>query len=430
MLINIILLILCIVIYASFGITNLFFIFFSIITSYIAARCFKYKYKKAILIFTISANAIILIIIKFISFKAGIFSQLTNLNIMIPLGISYYTLQVISYLIDVYKGKYNAEKNAFKYILYITYIPHLFIGPISKYDEIKETLFSKRRFTWNNLYFGSVRIAWGLIKKIIIANRISIVIGTIAGNAELYMGWYVVIAILMYSIQLYSDFSGGIDIVIGVSKILGINLQENFDSPFSSESIKEFWRRWHITLGIWLREYIYIPLGGNRYGAFRRNLNILITFIISGIWHGINYILWGIIHGIFVMFGDSYKTPYKWLNRIITFVIVSILWAFFIWSDTFIAIKMIGSIFTNLNITDVIQNISNLGLVLSDWIILSVFTLIVFIYDGNKTKIKSRVSNISPELKTAFLCTMVLLLLVFGIYGIGFNAEEFIYSNF
>jgi D-alanyl-lipoteichoic acid acyltransferase DltB (MBOAT superfamily) len=349
---------------------------------------------------------------------------------MIPLGISYYTLQVTSYLADVYKGKYKAENNIFKYMLYIMYIPHLFIGPISKYDDMKETLFSKRRLTWNNLYLGSARIAWGLLKKIVIAGGIAIVTSTIASNIDVYTGWYVVLAVFLYSIQLYADFSGGIDVVIGVSKILGIDLMENFDSPFYSESIKEFWRRWHISLGAWLREYIYIPLGGNRCGTLRKNINLLITFLISGIWHGINYILWGIMHGIFVMFGDSFKTPYKWLNRIATFIIVSILWSFFIWSDTFTAIKMIASIFTNFNITDVINNILNLGLTLSDWIVLFIFTLILLIYDGNKTKIKLITRNISPELKIVFLCTTILLILVFGIYGIGFNVNEFIYSNF
>jgi D-alanyl-lipoteichoic acid acyltransferase DltB (MBOAT superfamily) len=264
----------------------------------------------------------------------------------------------------------------------------------------------------------------------VIAGRIAIVTSTIASNIEVYSGWYVVIAVLMYSIQLYSDFSGRIDIVLGVSKILGINLQENFDSPFYSESIKEFWRRWHISLGSWLKEYIYIPLGGNKKGNLRKNINLLITFIISGIWHGINYILWGILHGIFVMFGNGFKTRYKWINRIVTFIIVSLLWVFFIWSDTFTALKMISSIFTNFNIIDVIQNISNIGLSLNNWIILFIFTLILFIYDGNKTKIDLIIKKVSPEIKTTLLCILILTILVFGIYGFGFNVNEFIYSNF
>ena len=366
MLMNIILLILSLVIYASFGITNLIFILFSTITSYIAARCFKNKYKKTILISTILVNAIILLFVKFILFEEGIFNQFINLNIIIPLGISYYTLQVISYLVDVYKGKYEAEKNIFKYMLFITYIPHLFIGPISKYDDMKETLFSKRRITLNNLYLGTSRIIWGLLKIFIIANRIAIITNTIASDTKIYTGWYVLLAVFMYSIQLYSDFSGGIDIVMGISKILGIDLRENFDSPFNSESIKEFWRKWHISLGIWLKEYIYIPLGGNRLGALRKNINLLITFIVSGIWHGINYIVWGIMHGIFVMFGNNLKTPHKWLNRLGTFIIVSLLWVFFIWSDTFTALKLFTTIFINFNITDVMQNILNLDSVGND----------------------------------------------------------------
>ncbi|MGE5455810.1 MAG: MBOAT family O-acyltransferase [Ignavibacteriales bacterium] len=430
MLVNMMLLILSIVIYASFGITNLIFIMFSIFTSYIATRCFKSKYKKTILILTIVANASILLVIKFITFQNGMFSQLLNFNVMVPLGVSYYTLQVISYLVDVYKGKYNAEKNIFKYILYITYIPHLFIGPISRYDEIKRSLFARRKFTWDNLYYGSARIVWGLLKKLIIAGRIGILIAIIASNTDLYVGWYVLLAVFMYSIQLYSDFSGGIDIVIGVSRILGIKIQENFDSPFYSQSIKEFWKRWHISLGAWLKEYIYIPLGGNRKGIIRRNINLLITFFISGIWHGINYVLWGIIHGIFVMFGDSCRTPFKWINRLGTFALVSILWVFFIWGNSFVALKMAASIFTTFNPMDVIANIPNLGLSLNDWIILFIFTTIVFVYDGNKAKIKSKLKNVSVELKIAFLCITILLILVLGIYGIGFNVNEFIYSKF
>ena len=171
------------------------------------------------------------------------------------------------------------------------YIPHLFIGPIARYDEMKNELKSKRKISLNNLYNGGIRILWGLFKKLVIAGRISIIITTITGNSEIYNGWYALLAMFAYSIQLYSDFSGGIDIVIGVSKILEINLPENFNSPFLAENIKEFWRRWHITLSTWLKDYIYIPLGGNRCGKFRKSINVLITFIVSGLWHGVNYIL-------------------------------------------------------------------------------------------------------------------------------------------
>lgn len=253
MLKNMLLLILSIAVYASFGITNFIFILFSMATAYIAARCFKSKHKKLILIASVFVNAGVLIFIKFLPY-------VENFNIIAPLGISYYTLQVISYLADVYKGKYEPEKNIFLFCLYIMYIPHLFIGPISRYDEMKKELSSKTKFTWNNLYEGSLRIVCGLSKKLVIAGGISIVVGTISGNTEVYNGLYALLAMFLFGIQLYCDFSGGIDVVLGISKILGINLSENFDSPYYAESVKEFWRRWHISLSTWLKEYIYIPL--------------------------------------------------------------------------------------------------------------------------------------------------------------------------
>ena len=415
---NIILLILSIAIYLSYGIPNVIYILFSMLTSFTAAKYVKNN--KKILAITITINAAILIFMKFLPY--------TNLSIVAPLGIAYYTLQVISYLVDVYKGKYEYEKNIIDYALYIMYIPHLFIGPIIRYDEIKTQLKAKRKITLNNLYDGGIRILWGLFKKLVIAGRISIIITTITGNVETYNGMYALLAMFIYSIQLYSDFSGGIDIVIGVSKILGINLNENFNSPFMAENIKEFWRRWHISLSTWLKDYIYIPLGGNRCSKFRQGINVLITFIVSGLWHGVNYIIWGIAHGIFVLFGDKYKTKYKWINRSINFVIVSILWSFFIWNDNITAINMITSIFTNFNFVELCNNILNLGLAIADWIVLIIATIALIKFDGSKYK--EKIKSKTTEQKLIIICTLSLIILVFGIYGIGFNVTEFIYSKF
>lgn len=421
---NFILLVLSIIIYASYGIQNCIYIFFSLLTSFFAAKYLKSKNGKAILGLTIGLNTLILVFVRFIPYTGA------NINIFAPLGISYYTLQVISYLVDVYRGKYDFERNLLNYSLYVMYIPHLFIGPITRYDEMKKQLVSKRKITLNNIYNGGIRIAWGLLKKLIIAGRISIIIATITGNPEVYTGAYAFLAMILYSVQLYSDFSGGIDIVLGISKILGINLSENFDSPYYAQTIKEFWRRWHISLSTWLKYYIYIPLGGNRCSKFRKTVNVIITFFVSGLWHGVNYILWGIIHGIFVLFGDKYKTKYKWFNRSLNFIIVSFLWSFFIWNNNILALKMIGSIFTTFNMTELINNILNLGLVVSDWIVLFISTIVLFVFDGNKNKIINKVKEFSNEKRLVILCSMILVILVFGIYGIGFNVNEFIYSKF
>lgn len=419
---NFLLLVLSIIIYASYGLSNFIYIGFSLLSTFIVARYLnkENKNRKLVLAGTIVLNTAILVFAKFLPY--------TNINILAPLGISYYTLQVISYLVDVYKGKYEYEKNLLNYALFIMYIPHLFIGPISRYEDMKKELLAKRKITLDNILNGGIRILWGLSKKLIIAGRTGIVIETITSNNS--SGGYALLAMFLYSIELYSDFSGGIDIVLGISRMLGINLVENFDAPYYSQNIKEFWRRWHISLSSWLRDYIYIPLGGSRCSKLRKSINVIITFAVSGLWHGANYIVWGIIHGIFVIFGDSYKTKFKWLNRLVNFVIVSFLWSFFIWNGTTEALKMMLSVFTNFNIQEVTQNILNLGLTGADWIVLAVSTLILFIYDGNKIKIMEKTKNISKNTKLALICTFALIVLTFGIYGIGFNVNEFIYSRF
>lgn len=418
---NVLLLLASIIIYASFGIQSLLYVFFSIITTFIAAKYLKTKHKKLILSGTIIVNLAILVFMKFLPY--------TNLSILAPLGISYYTLQIISYLVDVYKGKYEPETNFYNFTLFIMYIPHLFIGPISRYDDMKKNLLAKRKITANNIFDGLLRICWGLIKKFVIAGRTAIFISTISGNIE-YSGGYALLATIIYSINLYADFSGGIDIVLGVSKMLGIDLVENFDAPYFSQSIKEFWRRWHISLSSWLKDYVYIPLGGNRKGTFRKNINLLITFTVSGLWHGVNYIVWGILNGIFVMFGEKFKTKSKTFNRLVTFIIISFLWAFFIWQDQLTALKMMGSVFTTFNYSEVAAQILNLGLTLADWIVLAVFTIILFIFDGNKDKLIPKLQNSKLETKTILIGVMILIVAILGIYGIGFNVNNFIYSKF
>ncbi len=419
---NIVLFILSIAIYLSYGFSNFIFIIFSMLSSFIAARFLKRKNGKVILGLAIFVNAALLVMSKFLPYA--------NINFISSIGISYYTLQVISYLVDVYKGKYETEKNLFYFALYIFYIPHIFIGPIIRYDEMKEQILKKKRIKLENLEDGFLRIFWGLFKKFVISGRVAIIVGTISSNLEIYNGAFAFFAMLLHGIQLYTDFSGGIDIVLGVSKVADIDLKENFDSPYLSENIKEFWRRWHISLSSWLRDYIYIPLGGSRCSKFRKAINTLITFLVSGLWHGVNYILWGFIHGIFVLLGDSYKTKFKNLNRVINYIIVSLLWSFFIWPTTGEAVQAMLSVLTNLNISELAQNILNLGLSVGDYIVLIISILMLFIFDGKKDKILSYIKSKSFERKLVFIGIFALIVITFGIYGIGFEVNDFIYSKF
>ncbi len=352
-----------------------------------------------------------------------------GLNFAAPLGISYFTLQIISYHIDIQRETLQPERNFIRFGLFVSYYPHMAMGPIERYGAMNQAL-NDRRFSWDGISLGALRVLWGLGKKLIIASRMGVIIGAISADPESFSGGFALIAMLLYSIQLYCDFSGGIDTVLGISQLLGFRLSENFDAPFLSESFQEFWRRWHMTLGSWLREYIYIPLGGNRKGNVRKTLNLIVTFLISGLWHGVNYILWGLCNGIFVAFGTKLKTKWRHLNRIATFLLVSLLWCFFIWPDAVTALKMAGSVFTTFNYLTIPGEIAKMGLTLSDWITAAAACIGLWLYDCNRTAVNGFLKNRSPWQRTALLCMLALLVLVFGMYGIGFNAEAFIYSRF
>ena len=417
-----ILLVISICVYASLGVKSLIYIIISSITTYIATLLFqKNKCKKLILIITLAINIGILIIIK---------SELIK-NIIVPLGISYYTFQVVSYLIDVYRNKYKPEKNIAKYFVYTMYFPYLFIGPINRFNDISNSLFKEdKKINLSSMYNGILRIGWGFFKKLLIANRINVLIVAITQNPSEYNGSFALFAMLLYSIQLYADFSGGIDIVIGFSKVLQINVKENFDTPYISQNIQEFWRRWHISLSSWFRDYVYIPLGGNRCSKLRHYFNTIIVFLLSGLWHGINYVLWGLLHAIFLILGKFITTKNKYLNITVTFLIVSFLWSFFIWPTTLESLQMIGSVFTTFNYSELFNNILNLGLNLANYIVLIISVILLIIYDLKREKINSKLKSLKTEHKLTLFAGLVWVILIFGMYGIGFNASEFIYNKF
>lgn len=354
----------------------------------------------------------------------------TGLALLAPMGVSYFTLQLISYNVDVYRGKYPPEKNAFKFALFVTYLPHLFIGPVESYDRMIPALYENRKFSWDNFSAGAVRVLWGLNKRLIISARLGVITAAISADTAAYSGGYALAAMLLYSVQLYCDFSGGIDMVLGVSRMLGITMSENFRTPYFSQSVQEFWNRWHITLGRWLKEYIYIPLGGNRKGKARKVLNLLITFLVSGLWHGVSYLLWGLGNGILVALGKKAMTRWKLLNRAITFLLISLLWSFFIWPDALTALKMLGSVFTTFNYAGLPAGIAAMGLTLGDWMVLAAACIGLWLADWKQEALAGRFLRLSPALRLAVMGVLGLLALVFGMYGIGFNAQAFIYSSF
>ena len=420
MIVNILIFLAGLAVYGGYGIPGLAYLLAATLLTYLAGlvipKC------RWVLWISVAVNVLVLTAVKA--------QPVLGWEFVAPLGISYFTFQIIAYNVDVYRGKYPPEKNLFRYAFFVTYIPHLFIGPIEPYDKMRQAAFEDRRITWDGISEGGARFLWGLFKKLVIATRAGVIVGAISADPEQFRGAYALAAMLMYSIQLYTDFSGGMDMVLGGSRMLGIVMSENFDAPYFSQSFQEFWRRWHMTLGSWLRNYVYIPLGGNRKGKARKIINMVITFLVSGLWHGIHYVLWGFINGVFVAFGDRFQTGSKMVNRLGTFFLVTLLWSFFVWPDTMTAAKMVISVFTTFNYGAFFAAVGTLGLTLGDWIVLAAAVLILWLYDWKRESIWAKVHDMEPAGRVAIICTLGLIVLVFGMYGIGFNASEFIYSRF
>lgn len=407
-------------IYAGYGLDGLVFLLGALALSYGAGRLIpRFPW---VMWVGAALHGLLLAAVKF--------QPVTGVEVISAMGISYFTLKILSYYADIYRGKYPPETNFLRYGLYVTYLPQLFLGPIERYDVFSAAAFENRRVDWDGISTGAARALWGLFKKLVVAARVGVIVSVISGDTAAYRGAYALAAMVLYYLQLYADFSGGMDMVIGISRMLGIRVSENFRVPYLAESVQEFWRRWHMTLGSWLRDYVYIPLGGSRKGAVRKAVNTLVTFLVSGLWHGVQYLVWGVLNGLFVLIGDKCKTKCRVLNRVMTFTVISFLWAFFIWPDTAAALEMIGSVFTDLNYSAFIGDIMTLGLSLGEWIVLAIGVAAVWMYDLHQETAGNGFRKLSPAGRVAVVCTLVLIILVFGMYGIGFEVDAFIYSRF
>lgn len=233
----------------------------------------------------------------------GLHADLPTLNILLPVGISFYTFQAISYTIDVYRGKTKATRQLLPFMTYIAFFPQLVAGPIERADNLMPQLTSPRRFDYGQAVTGMRQILWGLAKKVLIANTMGNYLDTMLYNPLAMNAWTIVLAAILFAIQIYADFSGYSDIAIGSARLLGIELVANFRYPYFSRSMREFWQRWHISLMSWFREYVYIPLGGSRRGKWRTCLNIMVVFALSGLWHGADatFVIWGTVNGLMLL---------------------------------------------------------------------------------------------------------------------------------
>jgi len=270
-----------------------------------------------------------------------------SFNVLLPVGISFYTFQALGYSIDAYYGRVRAERNFITYALFVTFFPQLVAGPIERTGNLLPQFKVNHEFDYDRVTSGLRLAAWGMFKKVVIADRLAVYVNGVFDNPTVYPGASLALAVFFFTFQIYCDFSGYSDIAIGCAKVLGFNLMSNFRQPYFSRSTTEFWRRWHISLSTWLKDYLYIPLGGNRKGEARQKINLLITFLISGLWHGAawHFVIWGLLHGVFQVIGRStasfrntigHKVGLPEESRIrkaiqvcVTFILVCFAWVFF-----------------------------------------------------------------------------------------------------
>lgn len=386
------------------------------------------------------------------------------LDILIPMGISYYTFQTVSYVIDTYRGG-KAEKNPARLLLFTSFFPQLVQGPISRYKDLAPSLFTPHRLSWDNITAGLIRISYGYFKKVVIADRMITAVRAMSADTESYSGIYVFLLMLFYAVDLYADFTGGIDITVGIARLMGIELKENFDLPYFSKNIKEYWNRWHITMGSWFTDYIFYPMSVSRVclrlskwsrehlgNAIGKRVTVYLSafavWLFTGIWHGAawNFIVWGLLNFVVIMIsreleplyakfhkktGLKGRKPYSVFEMLRTFILMSAIRILDVYGDVPLTFRMVGSIFASPAKLTADMLLAT-GLTASDFAVLgagSLILLVTGIIKYNKGSIIEKLSA-RPFLCCSTVAALILLTLTFGAYGIGYDSSQFIYNKY
>lgn len=374
-------------------------------------------------------------------------------DILLPVGISFYTLQALGYLIDVYRGDICAEKNFFKYALFVSFFPQLVAGPIERSKNLLTQLDESHPFQYDNFRKGILLILYGLFLKMVIADRAAVIVDTVYGDSAMYPGFYVVVATIFFAIQIYCDFYGYSTIARGSALLMGICLIDNFNAPYYSRSVREFWRRWHISLSGWFRDYLYIPLGGSRRGNVRKEGNRLIVFAVSGLWHGasLSFVFWGMLNGIYqvledVVMGikhmvipcagnvDSSRFSRRLFQIVFTFVLVSFAWLFFRAGSLGTSRQVLVNMFGTANLEIFLNgSLYELGVERREFNVLLISIVVLFMVDYHKYKERDLVTFILKQgywFRYLTYAALFFIILLFGCYGDTYDAQQFIYFQF
>lgn len=388
-------------------------------------------------------------------------------DIALPMGISFYVFQTMGYAIDVYRGKYRAEENIFRLALFVSFFPQLIQGPISRFDDLAQSLYEPHSFDKKTVSFGLQRILWGFFKKLVIADRLVTAVNTIINDPSVYSGAWVFVGMMFYALELYADFTGGIDITIGIAQTMGITVKENFIRPYFSKNIKEYWNRWHITMGSWFTDYIFYPISVcqpmlklSRFSrkhlgdAFGKKVTVwlscFVVWFATGIWHGAswNFIVWGLANCLVILVSQELEPLYRKFHEkfhvagtfgwrlfsvIRTVLLLSCLRTFDCYRDVPLTFKMFGTMFTTFNWGELFNgSLLGLGLTAADFaVVLIGFLMLLGVSLVQRSgSVREKIAAKPYAVRFTVWFGLFLMVIVWGAYGIGYDASQFIYNQF
>ena len=394
-------------------------------------------------------NLGILFVFKYFNFFADLLNNFSGkdfnlaIDVLLPVGISFYTFQALGYTIDVYRKDIRAEENFIDYALFVSFFPQLVAGPIERSVNLLPQIKKPRKFSYDNLVKGLVLFFYGMFLKLIIADRAAILVNEVFGNYKNFSREILIISGILFTLQIYCDFYSYSIMAKGSAKILGIDLMDNFKEPLLSKSITEFWRRWHISLSTWFKDYLYIPLGGNRRGDLRKYFNLLVVFLVSGLWHGaeLSFVLWGLIHGVFNVLenilGINKKSKRNILldslRRVLTFIIVVFAFIYFRAENIHHGNEYLLAILNNPRSLNLMEDLSKTKFGIANIYPLLVGIAILFIFDVlkyNKINLSEKVLKIILPIRWIIYLAFIFAIIIFGVYGPEFSESAFIYFQF
>ena len=452
---NIFLLLASLSFYSFWNVKYTFLMLFSIFITYITGIYIEknrgqIKKMKLAVFFCFFINLGILFVFKYFNFFADLLNNFSGKNfniaidVLLPVGISFYTFQALGYTIDVYRKDIRAEENFIDYALFVSFFPQLVAGPIERSVNLLPQIKNPKKFSYDNLVRGLILFFYGMFLKLIIADRAAILVNEVFGNYKNFSREILIISGILFTLQIYCDFYSYSIMAKGSAKILGIDLMDNFKEPLLSKSITEFWRRWHISLSTWFKDYLYIPLGGNRRGKVRKYFNLILVFLVSGLWHGadLSFVLWGLIHGIFNVleniFGINKKSRRKNIlldsfRRIITFIIVVFAFIYFRAENIHHGNEYLLAIINNPRSINLLEDLSKTSFGISNIYPLLCGIIVLFVFDilkYNKINLAEKVLKIILPIRWLIYLAFIFAIIIFGVYGPEFSESAFIYFQF